>query len=67
MMRFLMVACWMAEEIREVKRAADLFSDTDEKCERAFCAYGAVAIKNSIVERKRRGLDSPSFSHGGAR
>jgi hypothetical protein len=58
----------MIEQIGKVKREASLFSGTGPRCEGAFCTYGAVAIKNSIVDgRRRHALDSRSFSHGGPR
>ena len=58
----------MIEQIGEVKRAAGLFSGTGQRCEGTFCTYGAVAIKNGIVDgRRRHALDSPSLSHGGPR
>lgn len=58
----------MIEQVGKVKRETSLFSGTGQRCEGAFCAYGAVAIKNSIVDgRRRHALDSPSFPHGGPR
>ena len=58
----------MVQQVRDVKRGEGLSSEAGQRCERAFRAYGAIAIKNSIAERrKRHALDSPSFSHGGPR
>ncbi len=61
-------ACRMVQQVRDVKRETSLFSGTGQRCEGAFRAYSAVAIKNSIVDgRRRHALDSPSFPHGGPR
>ena len=68
MVSFSAGGCRVVEEIKEVTWAKGLFCGTDQRREMGFCAYGVVAIKSGIAERRKwHASDSLLCLHGGPR